>query len=296
MGPTGIGKTALSIAVAKHFNTEIISCDSRQFYKEMRIGTAVPSEEEIQEVKHHFIQHLSIHDNYSVGEYERDALLLIDELFRIYDVLVVVGGSGLYLKALLDGLDDFPDIDPVIREKLNRQFKEKGIASLQRQLKQLDALAYDQIEIDNPHRIIRALEVCLGSGRPYSSFLTSSKSHRSFKSIKIGLTAERNIIYERINQRVDMMMHAGLYEEAKKLYGSKKLNALNTVGYKELFDVMDGRLSIEQAVDEIKKNTRRFAKRQLTWNRKEDDIKWFNYNAPYNSITAYISGEIKKPA
>ncbi len=296
MGPTGIGKTALSIAVAKHFNTEIISCDSRQFYKEMRIGTAVPSEEEIQEVKHHFIQHLSIHDNYSVGEYERDALLLIDELFRIYDVLVVVGGSGLYLKALLDGLDDFPDIDPVIREKLNRQFKEKGIASLQRQLKQLDALAYDQIEIDNPHRIIRALEVFLGSGRPYSSFLTSSKAHRSFKSIKIGLTAERNIIYERINQRVDMMMHAGLYEEAKKLYGSKKLNALNTVGYKELFDVMDGRLSIEQAVDEIKKNTRRFAKRQLTWNRKEDDIKWFNYNAPYDSITAYISGEIKKPA
>jgi tRNA dimethylallyltransferase len=288
VGPTAIGKTALSIQLANYFNAEIISCDSRQFYKEMTIGTAVPSKEEINAAKHHFIQNRSIFDSYSVGEFERDALQLLSELFLKNNIVIMVGGSGLYVDAVINGLDDFPDVNPSIREQLNLDLKENGIESLQKQLKELDLETYQTIAIDNPHRIIRALEICIGTGKTYSSFKNKPKVPRNFKSIKIGLTAERQIIYDRINQRVDIMIADGLLEEAKDLYPDKNLNALQTVGYRELFSLFDEEISKEFAIEEIKKNTRRFAKRQLTWFKKDEDINWFDFKYEVASIIKWI--------
>ncbi len=292
IGPTAIGKTSLSIKLAKHFKTEIISADSRQFFKEMHIGTAAPTPDELNQVKHHFIHHKSIKNNYNVGAFEKDAISCLHQLFNNNDVVVMVGGSGLYIDAVTKGLDYFPDVDPSIREQLNNELKSNGIESLQKQLKELDIKAYNSMAVDNPHRIIRALEICLGTGKPYSSFLNKEKSPREFKTISVGLTADREIIYERINKRVDMMMDEGLLEEVKKLENHQDLNALNTVGYKELFKYLKGEWDLEFAISEIKKNTRRFAKRQLTWFKKNEDTLWFDYQTDIDYIIAEIKSKL----
>ncbi|MRJ11046.1 tRNA (adenosine(37)-N6)-dimethylallyltransferase MiaA [Ornithobacterium rhinotracheale] len=292
VGPTAIGKTATAIALAKHFNTEIISSDSRQFYKEMCIGTAVPSPDELSQVKHHFIQQLSIHEDYSVGDFERDAIEFITEYFQKNDFLIMAGGSGLYEKAITQGLDDFPDIPPSVREQLNSDLNEKGLDFLQNELKNKDLAYFEKVDTQNPHRVIRALEVIRHTGKAYSSFLAKNQSKRNFNVIKIGLTLSREEIYDRINRRVDIMIENGLLEEAKNLYKFKNLNALNTVGYKELFRYFDGEISLGFAIEEIKKNTRRFAKRQLTWYRKDENIRWFASNE-IEQIIAYINSEIQ---
>lgn len=288
VGATAIGKTALSIKLAQHFNTEIISCDSRQFYKEMHIGTAVPSKKELKAAKHHFIQNRSILESYSVGDFERDALATLTKLFKKNSVIIMVGGSGLYANAVIDGLDYFPDVSPEIRENLNSSLQTEGIEKLQNQLKELDIESYNSIEIENPHRLIRALEICIGSGLPYSSFKNKSKEKRNFKTIKIGLEASREIMYERINKRVEIMMQQGLLDEAKNLHPHKNLNALQTVGYRELFSYFDGDFTLDFAIDEIKKNTRRFAKRQVTWNKKDTDIHWFDFKTDTSEIISKI--------
>lgn len=288
VGPTAIGKTALSIELANVFNTEIISADSRQFFKEMQIGTAAPTATELAAAKHHFIHHKSVEDDYNVGAFEKDAIQLLNKLFKTHDTVIMVGGSGLYVDAVTQGLDHFPQVPTSIREQLNKQFKEEGLEALQGQLKNLDPKSYKQIAIDNPQRVIRALEVCIGSGKPYSSFLNKAKNKRDFKTISIGLTAERDLIYKRINNRVDLMMEEGLLNEVKSLQDKKHLNALNTVGYKELFKYLDGEWTLDFAVSEIKKNSRRFAKRQLTWFRKKEDILWFHYKTPLETIIETI--------
>lgn len=292
VGPTAIGKTALSIKLAQYFNTEIISADSRQFYKEMNIGTAVPSVEELSAANHHFIQHKSIKESYTVGDFERDAISTIKEIHKNKPVAIMVGGSGLYVKAVTKGLDDFPDVDPHIRTELNKQLEDNSLKHLQNQLKELDPNAYKNIAIDNPQRLIRALEICIGTGKPYSSFLTSPEKNRPFKTITIGLKAERQFIYDRINQRVDIMIENGLVEEAKALLPYKNLNALNTVGYKELFQYFEGNFSLDFAISEIKKNTRRFAKRQLTWFKRDNNIEWFDYETDVNNIINYIEKQL----
>ncbi len=293
VGPTGIGKTALSIKLAKHYNTEIISADSRQFFKEMQIGTAAPNEEELAQVKHHFIHHKSIEDQYSVGAFEKEAITRLDQLFQSHNIIVMVGGSGLYVDAITKGLDYFPKVDTSVRETLNKKLETEGLQTLQNQLKELDIDAYKTIAINNPHRIIRALEICIGTGQPYSSFLNKDKTARNFKVITIGLTANREIIYERINQRVDTMLTDGLVDEAKKLLVKQHLNALNTVGYKELFKYFNKEWALEFAVSEIKKNTRRFAKRQLTWFKRDLNTKWFDYKSNLDDIIKVIDIEIK---
>lgn len=293
VGPTAIGKTALSINLAKHFNTEIISADSRQFFKEMSIGTAVPTSKELSSVKHHFIHHKSIEDEYSVGAFGKDAISVLDNLYKTQDIVIMVGGSGLYVDAITHGLDDFPEIDSNIRKELNKKLKIEGLNKLQEQLKTLDPDAYKTIAIENPHRVIRALEVCMGSGKPYSSFLKKNKTQRNFKSISIGLTAERNLIYDRINKRVEQMIEDGLLDEAKFLQSKQHLNALNTVGYKELFNYLNGEWELDFAISEIKKNTRRFAKRQLTWFKKDEGIIWFDYKTDIKSIIKHIESRLK---
>lgn len=275
-GPTAIGKTGLAVYIAKALKTEIISFDSRQFYKEMKIGTAIPTDEELADVPHHFIQNLSIHDEYSVGDFEKDALQKIEELFQKYDSVVMVGGSGLYEKAVTEGLDVFPEVDASIREELISELNEFGIEALQEELKVSDPDYYEKADIQNPHRIIRALEICRGTGKTFTSFRQNNLQPRNFNIIKIGLELPRQKIYDRINQRVDVMMNSGLIEEVKSLYEFKDLNSLQTVGYRELFDYLDERISLDLAVEEIKKNTRRYAKRQLTWYRKDENIKWFS--------------------
>lgn len=284
IGPTAIGKTALSIKLANHFNTEIISADSRQFFKEMHIGTAAPSTEERAAAKHHFIQHKSIQNPYSVGSFEKEALACLNALFKSHDVVIMVGGSGLYVDAVTKGLDDFPDVAASIRDTLNTNLESKGLTHLQEQLKQLDPITYNTIAIDNPHRVIRALEICIGTGQPYSSFLNKEKNKRYFKTITLGLTADRDIIYNRINQRVDIMVKNGLLDEVKQLLPYKNLNALNTVGYKELFNYFEGIWTLDFALSEIKKNSRRFAKRQLTWFKKTENALWFDYQTDIKTI------------
>lgn len=293
IGPTAIGKTALSIKLAKYFNTEIISADSRQFFKEMQIGTAAPSIEELGAVKHHFIHHKSIQDHYNVGAFEKDALKALNNLFKTQDVVIMVGGSGLYVDAVTKGLDDFPEVDSSVRETLNTNLQNKGLPFLQNQLKELDPVAYNTIATDNPHRVIRALEVCIGTGKPYSSFLNKKNINRNFKTITIGLTADRETIYNRINQRVDIMMQQGLLNEVKNLLPFKDLNALNTVGYKELFNYLDGNWTLDFAISEIKKNSRRFAKRQLTWFKKDESTLWIDSLTDNESIIESCESQIK---
>ncbi|MDV7187525.1 tRNA (adenosine(37)-N6)-dimethylallyltransferase MiaA [Lutibacter sp. TH_r2] len=288
IGATAIGKTALSIKLAQHFNAEIISCDSRQFYKEMEIGTAVPSTEELAAAKHHFIQNRSIFDNYSVGQFEKDALTKLNKLFKNNKVVIMVGGSGLYVNAVLKGLDYFPDVDAKIRENLNAEIEKGNSTQLQEKLKQLDLESYNSIEIENPHRLIRALEICIGTSKTYSEFKNKPKAKRNFTPIKVGLTADRELMYNRINQRVDIMIENGLLDEAKKLHKYKELNALQTVGYRELFEYFDGNCTLDFAISEIKKNTRRFAKRQVTWNKKDEEITWFDFKTNASTIISKI--------
>ena len=299
VGPTAIGKTALSIALAQHFKCEIVSCDSRQFFKEMTIGTAVPSPEELSAAKHHFIQNKSIFENYTVGDYEKEALLKLEELYQNNDFAILIGGSGLYVDAVLKGFDEFPEIAPEIRAEVNSNYEKLGIEYLQEQLQNLDPDYYQKITIENPQtlqnpqRMMRFVEVCIGSQKPYSSFLNLRKNNRDFTPILIGLDANREIIYNRINQRVDIMKDMGLLEEAKSLYPNKELNALQTVGYRELFSYFDGEFTLPFAVEEIKKNTRRFSKRQLTWFKRNENTKWFDYSTDRNEIIHYIEENLK---
>lgn len=292
IGPTAIGKTALAIQLAQHFQCEIISCDSRQFFKEMTLGTAVPSPEELAAVPHHFIQHISIQDSYSVGDFERDAIAHLDRLFEKNKVQVMVGGSGLYVNAILEGLDEFPDIDPRIREELNQTLEEKGLPYLQAQLKELDPVHYEKVALDNPQRVTRALEVSIGTGQPYSSFLAKKKVKRNFVPIVIGLEAPREIMYERINKRVDLMLQGGLLEEVKALLPYQELNALQTVGYRELFHYFNGEGTLEEAIEEIKKNTRRFAKRQITWFKRTPNATWYGYQTDPKQIIDAITKQL----
>jgi tRNA dimethylallyltransferase len=298
VGPTAIGKTALSIELANYYNCEIISCDSRQFFKEMTIGTAVPSHEELASATHHFIQNKSIFDHYTVGDFEKEALLKIEELFQTNDYVILVGGSGLYVDAILKGFDEFPSIDSSIREKVNTNYENLGIEYLQEQLKKLDSQYFEKITIENPQtlqnpqRMMRFVEVCLGTGKPYSSFLNQKKNNRNFTPILIGLEANRSVIYDRINQRVDIMMNNGLLGEAEALYPNKELNALQTVGYRELFGYFDGEFTLPFAIEEIKKNTRRFSKRQLTWFKRNENTKWFDYLTNTDEIIKFITTKI----
>ena len=294
VGPTAIGKTALSIALAQHFKCEIISCDSRQFFKEMTIGTAVPNPDELKAATHHFIQNKSIFENYTVGDYEKEALYKLEELFQNNDFAILIGGSGLYVDAILKGFDEFPEIDPEIRSEINANYEKLGIEYLQEQLKSLDPDYYQKITLENPQtlqnpqRMMRFTEVCIGTQKPYSSFLNQKKNNRNFTPVLIGLEADRQIIYDRINQRVDIMIQQGLLEEAQLLYPNKSLNALQTVGYRELFSYFDGDFSLPFAIEEIKKNTRRFSKRQLTWFKRNEVTKWFDYANDRKTIIDYI--------
>ena len=264
-GPTAVGKTTYSIKLAKELNTEIISCDSRQCYKEMKIGTAVPSQEELNEVPHHFIQHKSIFESFDAGDFEREALVLLQELFKTKDNVVMVGGSGLYAKALMEGLDQFPLVNETAKNTIATAHNQNGIEGLQQLLFEKDPEFYKKVDISNSRRLIRALEVCETSGEPYSSFLNQPKEERLFKSKTILLHLPRPVLYDRINSRVDKMIKMGLHEEAEKLYSNKELKSLKTVGYKEWFQFFDRKISLEKVTEEIKKNTRRYAKRQMTW-------------------------------
>ncbi len=293
IGPTGIGKTKLAIHLAQYFQTEILSADSRQFYKEMTIGTAVPSIEELAAATHHFIQHKSIFESYSVGEFEREAIDFLNEFYQNNDVAILVGGSGLYIDAVTQGLDNFPKVRPQTRVDLTNRLAVEGLPALQRQLAQLDPDYYEKVDIDNPHRVIRALEICLETQLPYSSFLNKPKPARGFKTIFVGLKAERTLLYERINQRVDKMMAEGQLNEAKRLHEHAALNALQTVGYRELFSYLDGKFDLDFAIAEIKKNTRRFAKRQMTWYRKRNDILWMDYMIDKENAIQLIEDHIK---
>ena len=292
VGPTAIGKTALAIKLAHHFGTEIISSDSRQFFKEMSIGTAVPSEEELSEAVHHFIQHKSVFESYSVGDFERDTIKFLESFYKKNSIIIMVGGSGLYSNAVLYGLDEFPDISQQIREDLNSEYKNKGIEFLQKKLQQLDPQHYENVDIYNPQRIIRALEVCIGTGKAYSSFLNKKKKDRFFSFIQIGLIAEREAMYNRINLRVEKMLEDGLFREVQSLYKYKNLNALQTVGYREFFDFLDSKVNFNQAIELTKMNTRRFAKRQLTWYNKQTDIQWFDYKTNLSEIVNYINSKL----
>ena len=298
IGPTAIGKTALSIALAQHFGCDIISCDSRQFFKEMKIGTAVPSDEELAAAPHHFIQNKSIFESYSVGDFEQEALTKLDELFQKNNIQIMVGGSGLYVDAVLKGFDDFPDIDDLVRNEINTKYDELGFEYLQEQLQKLDSEYYQKIQtenpqtLQNPQRMKRFVEVCIGSGKPYSSFIGKRKNSRNFTPIIIGLEADREIMYNRINQRVNIMLNEGLLTEAKTLYPNKHLNALQTVGYRELFDYFDGKTTLDFATEQIKMNTRRFAKRQITWFKRTEDVSWFDYLTSREEIISAIKSKI----
>ena len=274
LGPTASGKTELAIKTAQWLGTEIVSADSRQFYRELSIGTAKPSEEQLAAVKHHFIGHISIHDRYSISHFENDAIGLLEALFRKHDVVVVCGGSGLYIDAVCNGIDEQPDHDPAIRKLLTERYKEQGIGYLQAELLILDPGYYREVDLANPHRLIRALEVCMITGRPFSSFLNKTKKKRDFRIVKLGIDMPREEIIERINHRVDRMIEEGLEQEARTYINDRHLNALNTVGYKEMFEYFDGKISLSQTVEKIKINTRQYAKRQMTWFRKDKEIIW----------------------
>jgi tRNA dimethylallyltransferase len=274
-GPTAVGKTDFAIELARHLNTEIISADSRQVYKELAIGTAKPTQAQLNKVKHHLVGHLSIHDYYNVAKFEVDVLTLLDDLFEKQDQVVIVGGSGLYIDAVCNGIDELPDVDETLRNDLNSLYFEEGIEAIRRKLKSLDPEYYEIIDQSNPKRLIRAVEVCLTTGKKYSELRTNTNKERGFKIHRIALNLERPVLFERINKRVEMMVDDGLLDEAKALFELRHLNALNTVGYKELFGYFKKELSLEQAIENIKTNSRRYAKRQLTWFRKNPNYQWF---------------------
>ncbi len=285
-GPTGVGKTKTAIALAKAFDTEIISCDSRQFYKEMKIGTAVPTEEELAAVPHHFIQSKSIEEAYTVADFEKEAMATIEELFDKKDTLIMVGGSGMYADAVMFGMDEFPEVPQEVRNQIRLFYETHGLQGLQELLREKDPKYYTRVDINNPVRLLRALEVCIASDKPYSSFLGQERPARSFVSKMIILHCPRTVLYDKINARVDQMMKDGLEEEARALIPFKDHAALRTVGYKELFPYFDGECSLEEAINEIKKNSRRYAKRQITWFKKYDNALCF----PANTTTKEIYG------
>lgn len=294
LGPTAIGKTKIAIDLAKHFNCEILSCDSRQFYKEMNIGTAVPSLEELASAKHHFIQHISIHNLYNVGDYEREALQKLDNLFQKNNIQILVGGSGLYVDAILKGFDDFPIVNENVLNEVKRNYDIDGIDYLQTELQNLDLNYFNFLTennpqtLQNPQRMIRFVTVCKSSDLPYSSFLNQSKNKRNFIPIIIGLEANRDLIYRRINERVDEMIKNGLLKEVKNLYQYKYLNALQTVGYRELFSFFEGNSTLNESIELIKMNTRRFSKRQMTWFKKTENVNWFNFDTDIEVIIEKI--------
>ena len=286
VGTTGIGKTRLAIDLAKHLDTEIISCDSRQFYKEMKIGTATPTDKELAEVKHHFVGNISINDYYSIGLYEEQALKKLDEIFSKKDVAIMVGGSGMYEKAVVEGMNDLPEADVENQNKLISIFENEGIEPLQNLLAELDPEYFAVVDKDNSRRLLRAIDIIWQTGKTYTENLRTPKAKRNFETIRIGIEAPREIIYERINLRADKMMENGLLEEAKSLIESRDKVALQTVGYSELFKFFDGEWDLDFAVSEIKKNSRRYAKRQMTWNRKLENVNWVNYD---NSLEEALS-------
>ncbi len=287
LGPTASGKTALSIEIAKKLKTEIISCDSRQFYKELKIGSAPPSKKELKLIKHHFIQNLSINEDYNIGQFENDAINTITKLFKTFNTLILVGGSGLYIDAVCNGIDLIPKTPKKIREKVNEYFDSKGLECLKEKIKEIDPEFYEKADKNNPQRLKRCLEVYLETGKKISTFHKKEKKKRDFEIIKIGIKTERENLYKKINNRVDEMINDGLIEEASTLFKHRGLNALNTVGYKEIFNYLDKNNDVEDAIEEIKKNTRRFAKRQLTWFRKDSTINWF-LKSEKNKIIDFI--------
>jgi tRNA dimethylallyltransferase len=288
-GPTASGKTSLSIELARFYNSEIISADSRQFYRKMNIGTAKPSVTELKTIKHHFIDSLNITDSYNIGKYEEDSLKLIEVLFKNHDVVFLTGGSGLYINAICSGIDDLPESTEEFRIKLTNQLNNRGIESLQQKLKEVDPEYYSQSDINNPHRLIRALEIWMATGRKASELRTNKKKERNFIIKKIGLKVDRSELYNRINQRVDEMIEKGLVQEVEQLLPFRNENALQTVGYKEIFSYLDKKLSLEEAIVLIKQNTRNYAKRQMTWFRKDTEIHWFN-PANIEGMKLFIEG------
>jgi len=290
-GPTAIGKTSTAIGVARHFNTEIVSADSRQIYRELTIGTAVPSPTELAAVKHHFIHSHSIEHAYNASMYETEAMELLGKLFKKNDTIVMAGGSMLYIDAVCKGIDTMPDVDPGLRQNLKNRLKTEGIESLRMQLKQLDRDYYSEVDLKNPSRIVHALEICLMTGKPYSSFRSSPKKNRPFNIIKTGLDCDRELLHQKINKRVDQMMKAGLEQEARSVFQQRHLNALNTVGYRELFDWLKGEISRERAIELIKRNTRRYARKQLTWFRNDTAVTWFQPEET-SKIIEYLNQKI----
>lgn len=276
LGPTGVGKTELSLRVAEALGCPIISADSRQIFKEIPIGTAAPTTDELARVKHYFIANHSIEEDYNAGQYERDCLELLEKLFEKYDTLVLTGGSMMYIDAVCDGLDDIPEVKPEIREWVKKEYEEKGLAWLQDEVQKIDPAYFEIVDRQNPQRLMHALEVSRAIGKPYSLLRTGIKHNRSFNVVKIGLSRSREVLYQRINKRVECMMESGLLDEVKAVYPYKHLNSLNTVGYKELFAYLEGDSSLSEAVDKIKQNSRHYAKRQMTWFRRDTDIHWFN--------------------
>lgn len=293
-GPTAIGKTSLAIRLARYYKTEIISADSRQFYKEMAIGTAKPDPEELSAVKHHFIDSHSVNDTFTAGNFEKEALKVLENLFIKHDQVIMVGGSGLFINAICNGFDELPVATDEIRNQLNKDLEEQGIEYLQKMLKEVDPVYFAEVDINNPQRLIRALEVYKTSGQTFSSYRSNTRKPRPFNIISIALNTDREKLYERINSRVDQMISSGLTDEVKGLLKYRHLNALQTVGYSEIFDYLDGKCSLEEAIEKIKQNTRRFAKRQITWFKKSDNIRWFDPE-DYNGILNYLNQLIPFP-
>ena len=291
VGPTGSGKTDLSIRVAEHYACPIISTDSRQFYRGIPIGTAQPDSEQLERVVHHFIASHELTDDFNCGAYEVAALKRLDELFAKHDTVVAVGGSGLYIKALCEGMDDLPEVEPALRSELAERLKSEGLEALTEELRKLDPAFYEVVDRKNPARVLRALEVCISTGKPYSSLRTGEKRQRSFGIVKIGVNMERAVLYERIDRRVDIMVEAGLEDEARAVYPLRHLNSLQTVGYREMFDYFDGTISRDEAIELIKRNSRRYAKRQLTWFGRDEEIEWF-LPTETEKIIEYIDSKV----
>jgi tRNA dimethylallyltransferase len=286
-GPTAVGKTDLAIKLARYYNTVILSADSRQFYKELTIGTAKPNEAQLKEVNHYFIDTKNINELYGAGHFEKDVLKILDELFKVHSLVIMVGGSGLYIDAVLNGVDEFMEVPLIIREELNKKFKAEGLEWLQKEIEKKDRDYFNQVDKNNPQRLIRALEIMEYTGLPYSGFLTQKKTERNFTPIKIMLNIEREKLYDRINKRVDEMMDKGLLEEVRQLHSYKNFNALKTVGYRELHEYLEGKYSLETAVEKIKQHTRNYAKRQITWFKNKDIFEQFSPDN-YEEIIKYI--------
>lgn len=291
VGPTGSGKSALAVELAKHYGAPIISTDSRQFYRGLPIGTAQPTAEEQTAAKHYFIADREVEDDFNCGKYEAEALALLDKLFTEYNYVVAVGGSGLYIQALCNGMDDLPDADPALRKKLKQLMEDEGVTALAKELSQLDPAYAEKADLCNPARVMRALEVCLTTGKPYSEQRSGRVAKRPFRIVKIGTDMPRDVLYERINRRVDMMIEEGLIEEARNVYPKRHLNALQTVGYREMFDYFDSKSTLEEAIELIKRNSRRYAKRQLTWFRRDTEIGWYSPN-DIEGIVKFIDDKI----